>query len=141
MGVCLGWRGAWPSEPRPGRLPRAITALGVPVALHAITDGRDVAPVLRPSSSWPLVQAALPTGASIATVIGRYWAMDRDNRWERVEPRLSSAMVQGQGRDRAATPQAAIAAVYAKGETDEFLAPTVIDDYHGRARTATGSSA
>ena len=107
---------------------RAITAAGVPVALHAITDGRDVAP----NSAAEFVaglMVSLPAGARVATVIGRYWAMDRDNRWERVS-RAFDAMVHARG-EVAATPQAAVAASYAKGEMDEFLAPTVIGDYHG----------
>lgn len=107
---------------------RAITALGVPVVLHAITDGRDVAP----SSAGEFVEQlmlSLPAGAKVATVIGRYWAMDRDNRWERVQ-RAYDAMVNAKG-EAAATPQAAVAASYAKGETDEFLAPSVIGDYAG----------
>ena len=106
----------------------AITALGVPVALHAITDGRDVAP----SSAAEFIDTLmvqLPAGAKVATVIGRYWAMDRDNRWERVS-RAYAAIVQAKG-EAAATPAAAVAASYAKGETDEFLAPSVIGDYAG----------
>ena len=107
---------------------RAITAQGVPVALHAITDGRDVAP----NSAADFIAAlmvSLPQGAKVATVIGRYWAMDRDTRWERVA-RAFQAMVNAQG-EHAATPQAAIAASYAKSEMDEFVAPTVIGDYQG----------
>ncbi len=107
---------------------RAITSAGVPVALHAITDGRDVAP----DSAAEFVAAlmvSLPAGAKVATVIGRYWAMDRDNRWDRVE-RAYQAMVNGRGA-RADTPQAAVAASYAKGEMDEFIAPTVIGTYAG----------
>jgi 2,3-bisphosphoglycerate-independent phosphoglycerate mutase len=107
---------------------RAMTALGVPVALHAITDGRDVAP----SSAAEFIaqlMVSLPVGAKVATVIGRYWAMDRDNRWERVQ-RAYDAMLLGKG-EPAATPEAAVAASYAKGETDEFLAPSVIGDYAG----------
>ena len=107
---------------------RAITALGIPVALHAITDGRDVAP----SSAAEFVaqlMLSLPAGAKVATVIGRYWAMDRDNRWERVQ-RAYDAMIDAKGAAMA-TPEAAVAASYAKGETDEFLAPSVIGDYAG----------
>ena len=107
---------------------RAITAAGVPVALHAITDGRDVAP----NSAAEFVSAlmvSLPVGAKVATVIGRYWAMDRDNRWERVE-RAYRAMVFAEG-EHAATPQIAVAQSYAKKEMDEFIAPTVIGDYMG----------
>ncbi|MDP3262415.1 MAG: 2,3-bisphosphoglycerate-independent phosphoglycerate mutase [Tabrizicola sp.] len=106
----------------------AITAQGVRVALHAITDGRDVAPSSAASFMAQLT-AALPAGATVATVIGRYWAMDRDNRWDRVA-RAYAAMVRATGE---AAPDAATAVIhsYAKGETDEFLAPTVIDGYHG----------
>ena len=113
---------------------RAITALGVPVALHAITDGRDVAP----SSAADFVVAlmvSLPVGARVATLTGRYWAMDRDNRWDRVA-RAYEGIVHGKG-EVAATPQSAVAQSYAKGETDEFIAPTVIGDYAG-ARDGDG---
>jgi 2,3-bisphosphoglycerate-independent phosphoglycerate mutase len=108
---------------------KALVALGVPVALHAITDGRDVAP----SSAAGFVatlEAAMPVGAKVATVIGRYWAMDRDNRWERVS-RAFEAMVNGRSEASAASASAAVAQSYAKGETDEFLAPTVIGGFGG----------
>ena len=113
---------------------RAMTAAGVPVALHAITDGRDVAP----NSAAEFVAAlmvSLPAGARVATVIGRYWAMDRDTRWERVA-RAYGAMVNATG-ERAESAAAAVAASYAKGEMDEFIAPTVIGDYAG-ARDGDG---
>ncbi len=113
---------------------RAIVAQGVPVALHAITDGRDVAPSSAAGFVAQLVMS-LPQGARVATVIGRYWAMDRDNRWERVQ-RAYDAMVLARG-ETAATANAAVAQSYAKGETDEFLAPTVIGDYSG-ARDGDG---
>jgi 2,3-bisphosphoglycerate-independent phosphoglycerate mutase len=107
---------------------RALTALGVPVALHAITDGRDVAPSSAKGYVSTLVQH-LPYGASIATVTGRYWAMDRDNRWERVQ-RAYDVIVNAKG-ETAPDPVTAILTSYGKAETDEFLAPTVIDGYHG----------
>ena len=113
---------------------RAITAQGVPVWLHAITDGRDVAP----SSAVTFIadlEAQLPVGARVATVIGRYWAMDRDNRWERVS-RAYAAMIRAEG-EAAATAGEAVARSYAKGETDEFLAPSVIGRYKG-ARDGDG---
>ncbi len=113
---------------------RAIASQGVPVALHAITDGRDVAPSSAADFVGQLV-ASLPEGAKVATVIGRYWAMDRDNRWERVE-RAFRAMVRAEG-EHAATAEAAVQTSYAKGETDEFLAPTVVGDYAG-ARDGDG---
>ncbi|MDO8881422.1 2,3-bisphosphoglycerate-independent phosphoglycerate mutase [Pseudotabrizicola sp.] len=107
---------------------RALTDLGVPVALHAVTDGRDVPPSSAAGFIAQLV-AGLPAGAYVATVTGRYWAMDRDNRWDRVA-RAYGAMVHASGE---AAPDAvtAVAQSYAKGETDEFLAPTVIADYKG----------
>ncbi len=107
---------------------RAIVAAGVAVTLHAITDGRDVAPNSAAEFVGRLM-VSLPAGAKVATVIGRYWAMDRDNRWERVE-RAFDAMVGAKG-EHAPTPQAAVAASYAKTEMDEFIAPTVIGDYQG----------
>jgi 2,3-bisphosphoglycerate-independent phosphoglycerate mutase len=113
---------------------RTLVALGLQVALHAITDGRDVAPSSAAGFVETLVRH-LPFGAGIATVTGRYWAMDRDNRWERVG-RAFDGIVRAKG---AAAPNAltAISNSYAKGETDEFLAPTVIDGYKG-ARDGDG---
>ncbi|MEO8243071.1 MAG: 2,3-bisphosphoglycerate-independent phosphoglycerate mutase [bacterium] len=107
---------------------RAITAAGVPVALHAITDGRDVAPTSA-AEFVDRLMVSLPEGAKVATVIGRYWAMDRDTRWERVE-RAYRAMVNAEG-EHAITPQEAVADSYEKKEMDEFIAPTVIGDYDG----------
>ncbi len=107
---------------------RILTAAGLRVAVHAITDGRDVAP----SSAARFVaqlQDALPPGARFATVIGRYWALDRDTRWERVE-RAHSAMIHARG-DHAPDAARAVLQSYYQGATDEFLAPTVIGDYAG----------
>ena len=108
----------------------AITAAEVPVVLHAITDGRDVAPDSAKSFIESL-SATLPKGARIGTVIGRYWAMDRDNRWDRVE-RAFNAMAHAQGAP-AEDAVSAVAASYEKGEMDEFIAPTIIADYAGMA--------
>ena len=107
---------------------RAIAAQGVPVALHAITDGRDVAPSSA-ADYMAQLSAQMPAGARIATVIGRYWAMDRDNRWERVA-RAYAAIVRAEGLT-APDANAAVAVSYAKGETDEFLAPSIIGGYAG----------
>ena len=107
---------------------RAVAGAGVPVVIHAVTDGRDVPP----SSADGFVaalEAGLPEGARIGTVIGRYYAMDRDNRWERVQ-RAFDAMVAGRGED-AALASGAVAVAWARGETDEFIAPFVIDGYNG----------
>ncbi len=105
-----------------------VAAAGVPVIVHAITDGRDVAP----SSAAGFIDqlaAGLPKGARIGTVIGRYWALDRDNRWERVQTAYA-ALVRGEGA-RAGTAAEAVAQSYAAGKTDEFLPATVIGDYAG----------
>lgn len=107
---------------------KAITDRGVPVALHAITDGRDVAP----KSAYGYLsdlEDALPEGAKIASLSGRYYAMDRDNRWDRVEEAFA-AMVQGKAQI-SANAHAAVTRGYENGETDEFITPTVIGDYAG----------
>lgn len=113
---------------------RMIARAGVPVALHAVTDGRDVAP----SSAGEFIAdllARLPAGASVATVVGRYYAMDRDNRWDRVELAYR-AVVTGQGLT-AASAAAAVAEAYGRGETDEFIRPTAIKGFTG-ARDGDG---
>jgi 2,3-bisphosphoglycerate-independent phosphoglycerate mutase len=107
---------------------RTIAANGVPVALHAVTDGRDVAP----KSAFEYMRELeehLPEGARIVTVIGRYYAMDRDNRWGRVSEAYN-AMVKGEGR-HAASAHTAIDQAYEHGETDEFIGATVVGDYQG----------
>ncbi len=111
-----------------------IAAAGVPVAIHAFLDGRDVPPKSAEGQIAAL-EAALPPGARIATVAGRFYAMDRDNRWERVSAAVA-AILRGEGL-RAATAAEAIAASYARGETDEFVVPTAIGDYAG-ARDGDG---
>lgn len=107
---------------------KAIADGGVPVVLHAITDGRDVAP----KSAFTYVDQikdALPDDARIATVTGRYFAMDRDNRWERVQEAYD-AMIKGEGL-HAETAHAAVDAAYNRSETDEFISATVISGYDG----------
>ena len=107
---------------------QAITEAGVPVVVHAITDGRDVAPKSSDGFVADLV-ASLPEGAKIGTVIGRYWAMDRDSRWERVE-RAYYAMIRGEGQP-ASDATAAVEQAYSADATDEFISPSVIDGYSG----------
>ena len=109
---------------------KAVADAGVPVVIHAITDGRDVAPKSADGFMMELVEK-LPEGASVGTVIGRYFAMDRDNRWDRVE-RAYDAMIRGDGGE-ADNAVAAVEAAYARGETDEFIQPTVIVPYAGVA--------
>jgi 2,3-bisphosphoglycerate-independent phosphoglycerate mutase len=91
--------------------------------IHAFTDGRDV-----PPDSAVHDFAELPV-ERIATVVGRYYAMDRDKRWDRTE-RALRAIVDGEG-DHADDPIAAVRASYERGITDEFVEPVVID---GRPR-------
>jgi 2,3-bisphosphoglycerate-independent phosphoglycerate mutase len=93
--------------------------------IHAFTDGRDVSPH---SAVHDL--AELPV-ERIATVAGRYYAMDRDKRWDRTE-RALRAIVNGEG-EHATDPIAAVQASYDRGITDEFIDPVVID---GRPRLA-----
>jgi 2,3-bisphosphoglycerate-independent phosphoglycerate mutase len=113
---------------------RVIAAAGVPVAVHAFLDGRDVPPKSAEGQIAAL-QAALPAGARIATVSGRFYAMDRDKRWERVAQAVA-AMLRAEG-PRAASAAEAIVAGYARGETDEFVTPTVVGTYAG-ARDGDG---
>ena len=103
---------------------------GVPVATHAFLDGRDTPPqsALGYLASFEAELAGMDN-AAIATVTGRYWAMDRDNRWERVE-KAYRALGLGEG-EKAATPRAAIEAAYGRGETDEFVRPSVVGAYAG----------
>ena len=92
--------------------------------LHVITDGRDTAPSsaeLFLSKVLPVLDAA---NGQVATVSGRYYAMDRDKRWDRVELAWR-AIVLGEGR-RAENVDAAISTAYRAGETDEFIIPTVL---------------
>jgi 2,3-bisphosphoglycerate-independent phosphoglycerate mutase len=97
------------------------------VALHLFSDGRDTAPDSAVGTIEELEAHLAATGspARVATVIGRYWAMDRDHRWERTR-RAFDAIVCGRGEQRAASAREAVLAAYARGETDEFIAPTVV---------------
>jgi 2,3-bisphosphoglycerate-independent phosphoglycerate mutase len=109
---------------------RLLAEAGVPVAVHATLDGRDTPP--KSALGYLRTFAAGLAGSTrvrIATVGGRYWTMDRDKRWDRVE-RAYGTIVDGDG-DRAADPAAAVEAAYARGETDEFVAPTAVAGYRG----------
>ncbi|MDJ0993528.1 MAG: 2,3-bisphosphoglycerate-independent phosphoglycerate mutase [Dinoroseobacter sp.] len=108
---------------------RAITEAGVPVVIHAITDGRDVPPKSADVYVADL-SAQLPEGSCIGTVTGRYFAMDRDNRWERVK-KAYDAILNGKAAHQAETATEAVAHGYLRGETDEFLDPCLIGDYRG----------
>ncbi|MGR3498995.1 MAG: 2,3-bisphosphoglycerate-independent phosphoglycerate mutase [Limimaricola soesokkakensis] len=107
---------------------RALRDRDVAVTVHAITDGRDVAPKSADAYLKDLIEK-LPEGTRIATVIGRYFAMDRDNRWDRVKAAYD-AIVKGEGH-AAADPLAAVKAAWDAGQTDEFIPATVIGEYAG----------
>ena len=112
------------------RLARLLGEAGVPVAVHAFLDGRDTPPASAAGAvSRFLDDVADVPGVAVATVIGRYYAMDRDQRWERVE-KAYAALVDGRG-EAAANPVGAIEASYAAETTDEFVLPTVVGAYDG----------
>jgi 2,3-bisphosphoglycerate-independent phosphoglycerate mutase len=111
-------------------LARALTAAGRPVAVHAWLDGRDTPPRAAAEDLPPFL-AALPAGARVATIAGRYYAMDRDNRWDRIE-RAWRAIVLADA-PRVAEPMAAVRAAHAQDVTDEFVPPAVVGDYAGMA--------
>ena len=110
-----------------------VAGEGVPVALHAFLDGRDTPPKSAGGYMADLLVATKwedwAGNFRVATVAGRYYPMDRDRRWDRVE-KAYHALVMAVG-DRAADPRNAIEACYAQGVTDEFLVPAVIGDYDG----------
>jgi 2,3-bisphosphoglycerate-independent phosphoglycerate mutase len=107
---------------------KALDEAGVPVVIHALTDGRDVGPTSA-LGYFETLMAGLPESVRVVTVTGRYFAMDRDNRWDRVA-KAYAALILGKG-EAADTSADAVEQAYARGENDEFIAPTVIGDYAG----------
>lgn len=99
------------------------------VFIHAFLDGRDTAPKSAVGFMEVLLRKTADIGGRVASVSGRYYAMDRDSRWERVG-KVYNAIVEGQGRV-AANPLAAIEEAYERGESDEFVEPTVMTDGSG----------
>jgi 2,3-bisphosphoglycerate-independent phosphoglycerate mutase len=109
-------------------LARILADAGVPTLVHAFTDGRDTPPQSAADDLRRLA-AALPPAVKIATVCGRYYAMDRDHRWERVA-RAYAAVVDAQG-PHFPDASAVIADGYANKLYDEFIVPAVVGDYSG----------
>lgn len=107
---------------------KAVTDAGVPVWLHAVTDGRDVAPKSA-FTYFEELEEKLPAGAKVATVTGRYFAMDRDNRWERVSEAYA-AMIKGEGR-LVHGAHDAVDHAYNQSESDEFITASVIEGFEG----------
>jgi 2,3-bisphosphoglycerate-independent phosphoglycerate mutase len=114
-------------------LARIVSAAGVPVALHALLDGRDTPPKSARGYLENLLADVDDTVApvSVATVIGRYYAMDRDKRWERIELAYD-ALVDAKG-EKAPDALSAVDNAYARDESDEFVKPTVIEGFPGMA--------
>jgi 2,3-bisphosphoglycerate-independent phosphoglycerate mutase len=117
---------------------RALIALGVElgrpdVVVHAFTDGRDTLPH---SGAAFLAELDGAEGARVGSVTGRYWAMDRDRRWERTQ-RAYDLLVHGDAPHRAGSGEEAVRGAYARGETDEFIEPTVVGE---EARIGAGDS-
>jgi len=109
-------------------LAKILRDAGLPVTFHIFTDGRDTPPNSGQDFVAELL-AALPSGVTIGTISGRYFAMDRDNRWERVE-RVYDAVTLGEG-PRALSAQQVLSDAYAANVTDEFVPPTVLGTYAG----------
>ena len=104
------------------------------VFLHAFLDGRDTPP----RSAGPSLERAQALFAElgcgrVASITGRYYAMDRDNRWERIQPAYE-LLTEGEAEFAAPSAVAALQAAYERGENDEFVKPTLIEGVDGRVR-------
>ena len=110
--------------------------------LHLFTDGRDTSPDSGLGFVRGLLQkiTELNINAKIATVSGRYYAMDRDNRWERIK-KAYDAIVCGKAEFSALTAEEAVESAYGRGETDEFIKPTVILNNNQPTKTFTDGDA
>jgi len=95
---------------------------GREVIVHAFTDGRDTLPH---AGAGYLARLDATAGARLGSVVGRYWAMDRDRRWERTQ-RAYDLLVHARAPHHAASGEEAVRAAYERGETDEFVEPTLI---------------
>lgn len=108
---------------------RLAADLGVPdLVIHAFTDGRDTSPTggeayLAQVEDW----CAAAGSARVGSVIGRYFAMDRDKRWDRVQ-QAYDLLVHGRGQHHAPNAPAAARDAYDRGETDEFITATTVGD-------------
>jgi 2,3-bisphosphoglycerate-independent phosphoglycerate mutase len=110
------------------------SALGVPdLVLHGFMDGRDTLPAAGAGYLEEVEGWMRETGAGrVGSVVGRYFAMDRDRRWDRTQ-RAYDLLVAGDAPHRADSGAEALNAAYARGETDEFVAPTLVGE-EGRIR-------
>jgi 2,3-bisphosphoglycerate-independent phosphoglycerate mutase len=117
---------------------RLAATLGAPdLVLHAFTDGRDTLPTSGAGYLEAVADWMDEAGAGrIGSVVGRYWAMDRDRRWDRIQ-RAYDLLVHGRAEHRADTAAAAARAAYERGETDEFITPALVGE---EARIRSGDS-
>ena len=102
------------------------------IFVHAFTDGRDASPTGGAEILCECEEALSKSSAQIVTVVGRYFAMDRDRRWDRTK-KAWDAIVLGQGEQVKISPAEAVAAKYKEGKTDEFM-PPLIFSYAGEQR-------
>jgi 2,3-bisphosphoglycerate-independent phosphoglycerate mutase len=101
------------------------------LVVHAFTDGRDTLPH---AGAGYLAELDAIAGVRVGSVIGRYWAMDRDRRWDRTQ-RAYDALVRGSAPQRADSGEQAVRQGYERGETDEFIEPTLVGE-EARIRAA-----
>jgi 2,3-bisphosphoglycerate-independent phosphoglycerate mutase len=116
-----------------GLLAMARESAGGEVLVHAFTDGRDTLPHAGAGYLHELESVA---GGRVASVIGRYWAMDRDRRWDRTA-RAYEMLIHGRAPYHAETGEQAVLDAYERGETDEFIEPTLVG---AEARIRPGDS-
>ena len=110
-------------------LTQAMAVRGVQIWLHLFTDGRDALPG-NAAKDFAWLQARLPKAARIASICGRYYAMDRDQRWHRTELSFR-AIAHAQAEHHFDAPETAITAAEKRGESDEFFHPAIIGNYAG----------
>ena len=115
-------------EDHAAALAKILAEAGVRTVVHAFTDGRDTPPQSAGDDIRRFI-ATLPKSVPVATVCGRYYAMDRDKRWDRVEKAYKAVV--GADGPRFADAPAVIAAAYADKKFDEFVVPAVVGDYRG----------
>ena len=152
-----GFGGVQPATPSPAGLPPRVHLLGLvsdggvhsslehlralialagelapsaDIVVHAFTDGRDTLPH---AGVVYLSELDRAPRARVGSVVGRYWAMDRDRRWDRTQ-RAYDMLVHADAPHRAATGELAVREAYERGETDEFIEPTLVGEEEARIR-------
>ena len=108
---------------------RGLADAGVPVVIHGFTDGRDVLP-RDAGVSLPDFLSQLPENATLGSLTGRYFGMDRDHRWDRTQ-KAYDAIALGHAEFHADDGLQALQAGYVRGESDEFLQATIVGGYTG----------